>query len=85
MRLCFQEIIDHETWTFDLQSANNEGNEPNWFKLYSAKEEYEMNSLRPMEWDMLINKMKVNGNLFKRFYRFVLITIGINNFYIISE
>ncbi|KAF7278427.1 hypothetical protein GWI33_008461 [Rhynchophorus ferrugineus] len=64
-----REIIDHETWTFDLQSANDEGNEPNWFKLYSAKEEYEMNSLRPKEWDLLINKMKVNDNLFKRFYR----------------
>ncbi|CAH1158391.1 unnamed protein product [Phyllotreta striolata] len=62
-------ILDHETWTTDLDLANEGDNEPIWFKLYTAKEAYGMSSLYPEEWDKLIKNMAKNDNLFKAFYR----------------
>ncbi|KAJ8939980.1 hypothetical protein NQ318_006162 [Aromia moschata] len=52
----FQEVLDHETWTMNLKEANEGDNEPKWYKLYSAKDAYEMNSLEPSEWNKLIEK-----------------------------
>lgn len=64
-----REILDHETWTMDLADANENENPPNWFRLYSAKEAYEMPNLRPKYWDKLIKDMEQNSNLFQQFYR----------------
>lgn len=53
----------------DLDKANKGENEPNWFKLYSAKDAYGMNSLKPSEWNRLIERMVDDPNLFDTFYR----------------
>lgn len=66
---CMQEVIDHETWVMDLDAANAGKEEPNYFKLYSARKAYAMNSLRPKEWDSLINKMVEKPKLFDLFFR----------------
>lgn len=64
-----QKIIDHETWTTDLEKANEGDNKPTWYRLYLARDEYEMNSLEPEEWDKLIKKMFNDDELFDRFYK----------------
>ncbi|KAH1019185.1 hypothetical protein HUJ04_009039 [Dendroctonus ponderosae] len=64
-----REVLEHETWTFDLDTANLPGNEPNWFKSYSATDEFQLNSLRPNEWNNLIERMIQDDELFHRFYR----------------
>ncbi|CAG9764151.1 unnamed protein product [Ceutorhynchus assimilis] len=60
---------NHETWTFDLETANVPNNEPLWYKLYSAKEAYRMASLRPEQWNNLIDNMVTNEERFEEFYR----------------
>ncbi|KAL1505786.1 hypothetical protein ABEB36_005267 [Hypothenemus hampei] len=64
-----REILDHETWTFDLGKANLNDNRPSWYKLYSAREAYEMKNLRPEEWNNLIERLSVDEELFNKFYR----------------
>ncbi|XP_025831709.1 sphingomyelin phosphodiesterase isoform X2 [Agrilus planipennis] len=64
------EILDHETWTTNLEEANNPGNSPHWYKLYSAKEAYSMESLRPVEWEKLIQEMTDDPIVFGQFYKY---------------
>ncbi|KAJ8923617.1 hypothetical protein NQ315_010196 [Exocentrus adspersus] len=64
-----RDVLDHETWTMDLAQANEGGNEPAWYKLYSAKDAYRMNSLQPAEWNRLIERMVDDSSLFETFYR----------------
>ncbi|CAH0561026.1 unnamed protein product, partial [Brassicogethes aeneus] len=64
-----REVMDHETWTFDLDEANRENSEPKWYRLYSAKSAYGMESLRASEWSKLIENMIENEDLFDYFYK----------------
>lgn len=61
--------MEHETWTFDLDKANIADNEPHWYKLYSAKDAYQMDSLRPNDWNKLVESMITDEELFQTFYR----------------
>lgn len=43
-----QEIIDHETWIFNLTEANlNPSEVPTWFKEYSFKDAFSLPDLSP--------------------------------------
>lgn len=49
-----QNVLDHETWIFNLTEANgvtaqdrDEKTPPQWFKEYSFREEYNVTSLSP--------------------------------------
>ncbi|KAG5893193.1 hypothetical protein JTB14_016469 [Gonioctena quinquepunctata] len=64
-----REVIDHETWVIDLDKANESEEEPIWYKLYSAKDAYAMSSLKPKEWNRLIEKMVNDPDIFDLFYR----------------
>ncbi|KAF5308347.1 hypothetical protein FQR65_LT18220 [Abscondita terminalis] len=64
------EVLDHETWTFDLDKANSEINKnPEWYLSYSARNAYNLTSLRPTEWNKLIQKMKKDDSIFQIFYK----------------
>lgn len=63
--------MDHETWTMDLNEANKDENVPVWYKLYSARDDYTMASLKPSEWNKIINRMVSDEELFEQFYRSV--------------
>lgn len=72
-----REVIDHETYYFDLEKANEEAkageNTPEgleWKRLYSARSAYGLQSLRPQEWSDLIDKMVVDEPLFDLFYKY---------------
>lgn len=62
-------MLDHETWIMDLNEANENENEPTWRKLYSAKQAYGLDSLRPEKWNELIQRMVDDPTLFELFYR----------------
>ena len=63
-----QAVIDHESWTMNLREANLYGY-PIWFKLYSARQAFGMDALRPLDWDNLIDRMTNDAKLFELFYK----------------
>lgn len=65
---CFQAVVDHESWTMNLREANLYGY-PIWFKLYSARQAYGMEALRPKDWDDLVERMTNDPKLFELFYK----------------
>ncbi|XP_067010901.2 sphingomyelin phosphodiesterase [Anabrus simplex] len=60
-------VIDHETWALNLNYANLY-NSPIWYKLYSTRSAYKMQSLSPQDWDNFIIKMAKDPDLFDLFY-----------------
>ena len=61
-------VVDHETWTLNLQEANMLDN-PIWRKSYSAKAAYSMQGLRPTDWHDFIERMKDDDELFKQYFK----------------
>jgi sphingomyelin phosphodiesterase len=62
-------VIDHESWTMNLREANLYGY-PIWFKLYSVRQAFGMDALRPADWDLLIDRMTNDSKLFELFYKY---------------
>jgi sphingomyelin phosphodiesterase len=42
---------------------------PIWYKLYSARAAYKMNSLMPQEWDTLLEKFTSESEVFDLYYK----------------
>lgn len=42
---------------------------PIWYKLYSARDAYQMDSLTPQDWDGLVTKLTENDELFNQYYK----------------
>ncbi|XP_037968456.2 sphingomyelin phosphodiesterase isoform X2 [Plutella xylostella] len=61
-------VVDHETWIMNLKEANLFGY-PIWYKLYSARSAYLMNSLRPQDWDKFIDDMTAKEDIFNLYYK----------------
>jgi hypothetical protein len=65
-----QEILDSETWIYNLTEANMNGNAtPNWVKLYSFKDTYGVESLSPTSLDRLVQNMATNISLLEQYSR----------------
>ncbi|KFM77578.1 Sphingomyelin phosphodiesterase, partial [Stegodyphus mimosarum] len=62
-------VLDHETYYLNLTEANSHM-EPVWRFEYSAKEAFNMTSLLPSDWDLLINHFEEDDKLFQKFYRY---------------
>ena len=62
------EILDHETFVYNLTLANLEG-KTQWKKLYSAREAYALKTLRPADLYELVVKMVNDVELFQLWYR----------------
>ncbi|KAH1003584.1 hypothetical protein HUJ04_003485 [Dendroctonus ponderosae] len=62
-------VVDHETWTMNLKEANIYGY-PIWFQLYSARQSFGMDSLRPRDWDDFVERMTNDPKLFELFYKY---------------
>ncbi|KAK9870012.1 hypothetical protein WA026_006107 [Henosepilachna vigintioctopunctata] len=62
-------VIDHETWTMNLEEANKNG-EPKWYRLYSALRDLDMESLLPEDWNNFLKKMVNIPDAFHQFYRY---------------
>jgi sphingomyelin phosphodiesterase len=63
-----QAVLDHENWIMSLKDANMFGY-PIWYKLYTAKSAYNMNSLMPQEWDTLLEKLTSDSEVFDLYYK----------------
>jgi len=65
-------ILESETYIFNLTAANQAGPDvdPVWYKLYTAPQDLEMESLLPQEWDKLVRRLAVDDVLFDKFARF---------------
>ncbi|XP_059480867.1 sphingomyelin phosphodiesterase isoform X1 [Neocloeon triangulifer] len=61
-------VLDHENWVMSLKDANLY-DYPIWYKLYSAKAAYKMNSLAPQEWDTLLDKFASEQEVFDIYYK----------------
>ena len=65
-------MLDHETYVFNLAEANvaGEDTEPQWYKLYSARQDLQMESLFPQDFDKLVRRMWVDDELYAKFMRY---------------
>lgn len=54
----------------NLREANLYGY-PIWFKLYSARQAFGLDALRPQDWHDLVEKMTNDAKLFELFYKYV--------------
>jgi len=65
-------VLDTETFVFDLPAANTGGqdNLPQWYKLYSAKQDLEMDSLLPAEWDKLVRRLASDEEFYEKWLRY---------------
>jgi hypothetical protein len=70
-----QEVLDHETWTINLDEANESSEDPKWYRLYSAKNAFAMESLRPAAWAKVIDRLVQNPDFFDLFYKSVVLAI----------
>uniref|UniRef100_A0A1B6CHV1 Saposin B-type domain-containing protein n=1 Tax=Clastoptera arizonana TaxID=38151 RepID=A0A1B6CHV1_9HEMI len=61
-------VIDHESWIMNLKEANLY-DYPIWYKLYSARSAYQMQSLLPQDWDTFVNKLAENESIFEQYYK----------------
>lgn len=52
----FQNILDHDTWIFNLTEANAAADQttPRWFKEYSFREHYNVSSCSPAVLGVLV-------------------------------
>jgi len=65
-------ILDTETYVFDLPSANAAGQDvlPNWYKIYSAKQDLEMENLFPAEWDKLVRRLANEEDFYEKWVKY---------------
>ncbi|KAG5890820.1 hypothetical protein JTB14_008261 [Gonioctena quinquepunctata] len=64
------DVLDAETWTFNLTLANI-NKKIDWYKLYSFKQAFEVDSLLPAAMDLLVRKMAKNDtsvDLYNNYY-----------------
>ncbi|XP_075210173.1 sphingomyelin phosphodiesterase-like [Lycorma delicatula] len=65
------EIKDYETYVYNLTEANQNGeNSPKWYKLYSFKEAYGVESLHPESVKLLAYNMAKNKTLLEAYNRY---------------
>jgi sphingomyelin phosphodiesterase len=77
----FGDVVDHETWIYDLDKANaeHEANSSSfglkdveWFQLYRATEAYDLPNLLPHNLKSFVIRMAKDRKTFDLFYRSVI-------------
>jgi len=63
-------VIDFETHYLNLSTTRDQDS-PLWEKLYSAKDEYEMESLNASSWHELSERIRSDGVVYRKFLKFV--------------
>ncbi|XP_039599986.1 sphingomyelin phosphodiesterase [Polypterus senegalus] len=61
-------VVDHETYILNLTEANMESTSIHWKRLYNARENYELKTLFPSDWDNLIRTFQKNDSVFQNFW-----------------
>lgn len=64
-------MLDYDEWSYNLTEANLRPDiSPRWFKLYSFKEAYGVDSLRPDALDGLVERFAMDQSLLYQYFRF---------------
>ncbi|XP_030370214.1 sphingomyelin phosphodiesterase-like [Scaptodrosophila lebanonensis] len=63
------QVLEHETWIFNLTAANEGNNEPEWYRLYYFSEAFTVNT-SPYGIDQWLLYMAKNPDMLRKFYRF---------------
>ncbi|XP_049773535.1 sphingomyelin phosphodiesterase-like isoform X2 [Schistocerca cancellata] len=62
-------VVDYTSWMFNLTEANLDPNtEPNWYKLYSFREAYGVESMNLTELDKLVHRMAETPEIIQQYY-----------------
>ena len=69
----FQRVQNKEVYIFRLSEANNAGiNErPKYFKLYDAKDDLELSSLFPKDFDQAVKRLATDDEYYSKYFRSV--------------
>lgn len=63
-------MLDFEEWTFNLTLANLDSTKDvGWYKLYSFKDAFGVDSLEPSEVDNLLTRMTKDHSLIQKYYK----------------
>merc|ERR1711970_436993 len=65
-------VLESETYIFDMTAANMAGQDvqPEWYKLYTATQDLNMDNLFPQSWDTLVRNMAVDADLYSKFHNY---------------
>ena len=67
----FQRVLDVDTYIFNLTDANlSRDKQPEYFKLYSHRNDLEMENLFPADFDELAHRMKTDDATYNKFFRY---------------
>ena len=67
----FQRVLDVDTYIFNLTDANlSRDKQPEYFKLYSHRNDLEMENLFPADFDELAHRMKTDDATYSKFFRY---------------
>ena len=59
------QVVDTEAWVLDLP-ASNAGTEPVFYKLYSARQDLEMESLSPLHWENVVRRLNSDESYYQK-------------------
>lgn len=63
-------VLDYESWIYNLTKANLNVNEgPQWFKLYSFKEQFKLQNLSLSSLDDLMHRFAVDSNILLQYWK----------------
>ena len=77
MNLNFQRVQNKEVYIFRLSEANNAGlsERPKYFKLYDVRNDLEMASLFPRDFDQVARRLATDDEYYAKYFRSVLWSI----------
>ena len=64
--------MEKEVYIFRLSEATNANEKPSYFKLYDARNDLEMASLLPKDYDVLVHRLASDDDYYEKFFRYVL-------------
>ena len=60
------QVIDTEVWVLDLEASNAAVREPVFYKLYSARQDLEMESLSPLDWENVVRRLNSDSSYYEK-------------------
>ena len=68
-----QRVLEKEVYIFRLSEANtNVSEKPRYFKLYDARNDLEMDSLFPRDYDKVVHRLAEDDDYYAKYFRYIL-------------
>ena len=61
--------MEKEVYIFRLSEATNANEKPRYFKLYDARNDLEMDSLFPRDYDLVAHRMATDDTFYAKYFR----------------